>query len=81
MNEPIYEQVPVMICNDCGAYLNANNCWEHIENHAMNGGKGSWTDTYEYQKTGTNTYTINHPEQGHYESVVIGYQCSCGDVQ
>lgn len=81
VNEPIYEQVPVMICNDCGAYLNANNCWEHIENHAMNGGKGSWTDTYEYQKTGTNTYTINHPEQGHYESVVIGYQCSCGDVQ
>ena len=83
VNEPIYETVPVMKCNDCGAYLNANNCWDHIENHALNGGKGSWTDTYESQQTGTNTYTIDHPEQGHWESysIVTGYQCSCGAVQ
>ena len=79
-SEPIYENVPVMKCNDCGAYLNANNCWDHIENHAINGGKGSWTDTYESQQTGTNTYTVNHPEEGHYESysVLTGYKCSCG---
>ena len=85
VNEPIYEMVPVMICNDCGMYLHTGSVdpYEHIENHAMNGGKGSWTDTYEYQQTGTNSYTIDHPEQGHYESysMVTGYQCSCGAVK
>lgn len=81
VSEPVYEMVPVMVCNDCGKYLDPSNCWEHIENHALNGGKGSWTDTWESQQTGTNTYTVPHPEQGHYESVVTGHQCSCGAVQ
>lgn len=67
--EPETVMVPVMKCNDCGAYLNANNCWDHIENHALNGGKGSWTDTYESQPTGNMT------------PVITGYQCSCGAVQ
>ena len=73
--------VPVMICKDCGEHLSADNCWDHIENHALNGGKGSWRDTWEQQQTGTETSTILHPEQGHYESVVTGHQCSCGAIQ
>lgn len=67
--EPETAMVPVMICNDCGAYLNADNCWDHIENHAQNGGKGSWTDTYESQPTGNMI------------PVITGYKCSCGAVQ
>lgn len=81
VNKPVYEMVPVMICNDCGEHLSADNCWDHIENHALNGGKGSWRDTWEQQQTGTETSTILHPEQGHYESVVTGHQCSCGAIQ
>ena len=85
VNEPIYEMVPVMICNDCGKYLQKGDIdpYEHIEWHALNGGKGSWLDTWESVQTGTNTYTVDHPEQGHWESysVVTGYKCSCGAVQ
>ncbi len=83
---PKYANVPVMICNDCGAELNASNCWDHIENHAMNGGKGSWTDTYKQVVVGYDT--VHHPEQGHNEQVLVkeawdekvsaGYKCSCG---
>ena len=71
---PVYEMIPVMICNDCGVHLNAGNCWEHIENHAMNGGKGSWTDTYEKQQTGTKQ--IYHEEAGHYENVLVCGGCT-----
>ena len=71
---PVYEMIPVMICNDCGVHLNAGNCWEHIENHAMNGGKGSWTDTYEKQQTGTKQ--IYHEEVGHYENVLVCGGCT-----
>lgn len=83
---PKYANVPVMICNDCGAELNASNCWDHIENHAMNGGKGSWTDTYKQVVVGYDT--VHHPEQGHNEQVLVkeawdekvsnGFKCSCG---
>ena len=83
---PKYDNVPVMICNDCGAELNASNCWDHIEAHAMVGGKGSWTDTYKQVIVGYET--VHHPEQGHNEQVFVkeawdekvsaGYKCSCG---
>lgn len=83
---PVYDDVPVMICNDCGAELNASNCWDHIENHALNGGKGSWTDTYKSIQIGSNT--ITHPaeygtryvvDQAAYdEQVPAGFKCSCG---
>lgn len=71
---PVYEMIPVMICNDCGVHLNASNCWDHIENHAMNGGKGSWTDTYEKQQTGTKQ--IHHEEVGHWENVLVCGGCT-----
>ena len=73
---PVYTMVPVMVCNDCGAYLHINqiNPWEHIENHALNGGKGSWTDKYEKQQTGTES--IYHEEVGHWESVLVCGGCT-----
>ncbi len=73
---PVYTMVPVMICNDCGAYLHTGSIdpWEHIGNHTLNGGKGSWTDTYEKQQTGTKT--IFHEEIGHWENVLVCGGCT-----
>ena len=52
---------------------------EYLLNN-MNGDTG-WHSEWIRKQTGTNTYTVPHPEQGHYESVVTGHQCSCGAVQ
>ena len=55
---PIYEDKEVMICNDCGAELNASNCYDHVENHLLSGGKGSWREEWRKVQVGTNK--INH---------------------
>lgn len=84
---PVYTEKEVMICNDCGIELNANNCYDHVENHLLNGGKGSWREEWKKVQTGTNT--INHDavyeqkwvvdKQAWTEKVLSGYKCnSCG---
>ena len=81
---PIYEDKEVMICNDCGAELNASNCYDHVENHLLSGGKGSWREEWRKVQVGTNK--INHDavyedkwvvdKAAWDETVTTGYKCS-----
>ena len=84
---PIYEDKEVMICNDCGVELNASNCYDHVENHLLNGGKGSWREEWKKVQVGTNK--INHDavyedkwgvdKAAWDETITTGYKCSsCG---
>lgn len=78
VNEPIYENKLVWYCNTCGADITAD-----PEGHVDATMHGGYRSDYIPVQTGTNTYTIDHPEEGHWESysVVTGYQCSCGAVK
>ena len=84
VNEPIYETVERSICNGCGADITGDP-WTHIENQMLAGNMscGGYHSEWIKVQTGTNTYTVTHPEQGHWESysVVTGYRCSCGYAQ
>ena len=87
---PIYEDKEVMICNDCGVELNASNCYDHVENHLLNGGKGSWREEWKKVQVGSNK--INHDavyqdkwiidKAAWDETVTTGYKCSgCGETK
>lgn len=76
VSEPVYEMKIVWYCNTCGEDITSNP-EGHIDETMHAGYRNDWKQV----QTGTNTYTVPHPEQGHYESVVTGYQCSCGAVQ
>ena len=75
VEEPIYSTKEVAICNTCGADISGY-AGEHLD-ETMHDGYHSEVQTVQ---TGTDTYTINHPEEGHYEteSYISGYKCSCG---
>lgn len=87
---PVYEDREFMICNDCGAELNASNCYDHVEEHLINGGKGSWREEWRQVQVGTNN--VNHPavtekkwvvdKAAWTETVTTGYKCSgCGETK
>ena len=78
VNEPIYEMQEKSICNTCGADITGNTT-AHGKETRHDGYHSEWIKV----PTGTNTYTITHPEQGHWESysIVTGYRCSCGYAQ
>ena len=78
VNEPVYEMQERSVCNTCGADITGNTT-VHGKETRHDGYHSEWIQV----QTGTNTYTIDHPEQGHWESysVVTGYTCSCGAVQ
>ena len=81
VEEPVYEQVERCICNGCGADITGNMASHAKENMlAGNTACGGWHSEVKQVQTGTTTKTIDHPEQGHYEteSYVSGYKCSCG---
>lgn len=65
--EPVYEEKWVTICNDCGADITDN--LEHIFDELENGGKGSYRN--EPRKVQVGTKTVEVPEKGHYETVVV----------
>lgn len=79
----MYEKQDRTICNDCGADMTdwSNSDFDmHIYNHIINGGKGSYKNTWIEVKTGTKT--VNVPEQSHYENQTIGRKCSsCGKTE
>lgn len=76
VSEPVYEMVEHTICSTCQADISGF-AGQHLD-ETMHGG---YYSDWRQEQTGTNTYTVPHPEQGHYESVVTGHQCSCGAVQ
>lgn len=78
VNEPIYEMVEHTICSTCKADISGN-AGQHLDETMHAGYFSEWRQ----EQTGTNTYTIEHPEVGHYETeqVLTGYKCSCGAVQ
>ena len=78
VSEPVCEMVEIAVGNQSGLEI-VGDPNEYLLNN-MNGDTG-WHSEWIQKQTGTNTYTVPHPEQGHYESVVTGYQCSCGAVQ
>ena len=78
VSEPVCKMVEIAVGNQSGLEI-VGDPNEYLLNN-MNGDTG-WHSEWIQKQTGTNTYTVPHPEQGHYESVVTGYQCSCGAVQ
>lgn len=78
VSEPVYKMVEIAVGNQSGLEI-VGDPNKYLLNN-MNGDTG-WHSEWIQKQTGTNTYTVPHPEQGHYESVVTGYQCSCGAVQ
>lgn len=87
---PVYEDREFMICNDCGAELNASNCYDHVEDHLINGGKGSWREEWRQVQVGSNS--INHQavtekrwivdKSAWTEKVLSGHKCSsCGQAK
>lgn len=71
VNEPVYSEVGKAICTGCGADI--TNCIDqHFKDSYLNGGNcGGYSVITEKVQTGTNTYTINHPEVGHWEEYVV----------
>lgn len=71
VNEPVYSEVGKAICTGCGADI--TNCIDqHFKDSYLNGGNcGGYSVVTEKVQTGTNTYTINHPEVGHWEEYVV----------
>ncbi|MCQ2515210.1 MAG: hypothetical protein MJ089_09035, partial [Ruminococcus sp.] len=67
--EPIYDEVGVAICNDCGADITNADIGEHCVEHAENGGRGSYHDEWRNVQVGTKT--VEEPEQGHYETKIV----------
>lgn len=84
---PVYETKEVMICNDCGAditNLSQSEYEEHMMNHILNGGKGSWRTEWKQVQTGTKTVTHDAVTEKRWvvdkaawdETVVTGYRCT-----
>ncbi|MGN0454659.1 MAG: hypothetical protein ACI4G1_05735, partial [Ruminococcus sp.] len=70
--EPVYEEHGVWVCNDCGITSEGMSDTEwchHIGNEALSGGKGSYHT--EPRKVQVGTKTVEVPEKGHYETVVV----------
>lgn len=79
---PVYEDLERCICNGCGADI-TDYIDRHLEESMLAGNmkcSGYHSEWHQIQ-TGTNTETINHPEQGHYENVISHSQCSCGTTK
>ena len=68
VSEPVYEMVEHTICSTCQADISGF-AGQHLD-ETMHGG---YYSDWRQEQTGTNTYTVPHPEQGHYESIVTGY--------
>ena len=56
------------ICSTCQADISGV-AGQHLDETMHAGYYSGWRK----EQTGTKTYTVNHPEQGHYESIVTGY--------
>lgn len=67
--KPIYETRERSICNVCGADITGNTS-AHNKAHMMAGeGSGYHSDVQTVQ---VGTEAINHPEQGHWETKIVG---------
>lgn len=84
---PVYETKEAMICNDCGediTNLSQSEYEEHMMNHILNGGKGSWRTEWKQVQVGTNTVTHEALVEKRWvidkaawdETVVTGYKCT-----
>ena len=84
---PVYENQARVICNDCGedlTDLTESALTQHLVNHGLNGGHGSYKVEYRQIQVGTNT--VNHDaviekkwvvdKAAWDETVVTGYRCT-----
>ena len=84
---PIFETVPVEICNTCGADITNVDISAHVKKHML-AGEDKGGHRTEYKKKQTGTKTIEHPAEykdkwvedskAWTETVTTGYKCSCG---
>ena len=74
--EFLYEEKAICVCNGCGADI-TDDPSGHLEASGPFGQCQSWRGEYLTIQTGT----IEHPEQGHYETVTVGYSCGCGETR
>lgn len=66
---PIYETRELSICNNCGADITGNTV-AHCKTHTLAGEGGGYHSEVKQVQTGTNIK--NHPEEGHWETKVVG---------
>lgn len=80
-DEPVYSYQEVAICAGCGADITANPAGHFIRGGCVNGSPAS---NWRYEQRRIQTGTVHHDEVGHYEdqgryeTVTVGYRCSCG---
>ena len=67
---PEYRTQEVVICSTCGADITGN-ASTHLKNSINCMGYHS-----EFKKVQTGTQTVNHPEEGHWESVLVCGGCT-----
>lgn len=70
---PVHQTVELSICNYCSADITSNPN-KHLYDHALNGIATGWHS--EFSKIQIGTQTVNHPEEGHWESVLVCSGCT-----
>ena len=84
---PIYQQVHINVCNDCGAELDSSTIDAHSYDHIVNGtGSGSWRSDYRKEIVGYDyeehpavtdkKWVVDSPATTRQE--LSHYKCSCG---
>lgn len=63
-----------VLCS-CGSTFSTQSAWDKHDEAIMINSGGKEGHSYSVQQKNE---AVNHPEVGHYETVTIGYSCSCG---
>ena len=71
--KPVYDNDERSICNTCNADITGNER-EHTKQHTLKNEGGSWRS--EWKSSLVRTDVINHPEEGHFEDVLICAGCT-----
>lgn len=66
---PVYESVEISICNVCGADITGNTS-AHNKQHMLAGEESGYHSEVRQAKVGEKV--VEHPEEGHWEDVVVG---------
>ena len=70
---PVYKTVGWSMCTTCGADITGSEA-QHLEQHMLKGENGNWKSQVKQVQTGTRT--VKHPEEGHWESVLVCGGCT-----
>lgn len=73
--QPVYATDIRVICNTCNADITEQNVAYHVKDHTLKG-EATGGHREEPRRVQTGTKIINHPEEGHFENVLICGGCT-----